>query len=230
MKVMLLEDVYNLGRAGDVKKVANGYGRNYLIPQGLAVLATAGAVQQAESIRVEADKRRAILNNEMSAVAEQMTGLKLLFPARAGETGKLYGSITTAMIAEDLSEKLGLEIDKKQIHSQPLRQLGMHSVSIRLTIDVIPEVDVVIYREGESAESYMMAPEEIAAEASPLAQIEAEEEAIAEAGAETEAEIEAALEEADLGTEVEAEAEAEVEVEAEAEASEEEEEENEEAA
>ena len=207
MKVLLLEDVYNLGRAGDVKKVANGYGRNYLIPQGLAVLATAGAIQQAESIRVEADKRRAILNNEMSGVAEQMAGLQLLFPARAGETGKLYGSVTTAMIAEELTEKLGIEIDKKQIHSQPLRQLGMHEVGIRLTIDIIPDVTVVIYREGESAEAYMMAPEEIAAEASPLAQIEAEEEAIAEAGAETEAEIETALEEAHLIEETETEAE-----------------------
>jgi large subunit ribosomal protein L9 len=231
MKVLLLEDVYNLGRAGDIKKVANGYGRNYLIPQGLAVLATAGAIQQAESIREDANKRRALLNNEMSGVAEQLADVKLLFPARAGETGKLYGSVTTAMIAEDLTEKLGIEIDKKQIHSQPLRQLGMHQVNVRLTIDIIPEVDVVIYREGESPDSYMMAPEEIAAEASPLAQIEAEEDAIAEAGAETEAEIEAALEEADLieeteealpEAEVEVEAEAEVEAEPQAEASEEE--------
>lgn len=190
MKVMLLEDVYNLGRAGDVKKVANGYGRNYLIPQGLAVLATAGAIQQAERIREEANLRRAQLNNEMSGVADQLADVQLLFPARAGETGKLYGSVTTAMIAEELTEKLGIEIDKKQIHSQPLRQLGMHQVSVRLTIDIIPEVSVVIYREGESPENYMIAPEEVAAEASPLAQIEAEEEEIAEAEAAMEAEAE----------------------------------------
>ena len=194
MKVLLLEDVYNLGRAGDVKKVANGYGRNYLIPQGLAMLATAGAIQQAGRIREDANTRRDILNNEMSGVAEQMAGVQLLFPARAGETGKLYGSVTTAMVADELTEKLGIEIDKKQIHAQPLRQLGMHEVGIRLTIDIIPEVTVVIYREGEPPENYMMTPEEIAADASPLSQVEAEEEEIAEVEADMETEMEAEIE------------------------------------
>jgi large subunit ribosomal protein L9 len=162
MKVLLLKDVYNLGRAGEIKKVANGYGRNYLIPQGLAVLATPGALSQAERIKAEADKRRSILNEEMAGVAEKLVDVQLLFAARAGETGKLYGSVTTQMLADGLTEELGVQITKRQIDSQPLRMLGMHTVKVRLTIDLIPEFSVVVYREGESAESYMIAAEELA--------------------------------------------------------------------
>jgi len=150
MKVLLLQDVYKLGRAGDVKRVANGYGRNYLIPQGLAVLATPGAMVQAEQIRQEADKKRAILNKEMSGVAGQLEGVTLTFPARASETGRLYGSINTRMIAETVSEKAGVEITHRQIDSQPLRMIGEHIVAIRLTVDLIPEIKVIVYREGES--------------------------------------------------------------------------------
>ncbi len=150
MKVLLLKDVYKLGRAGDVKRVANGYGRNYLIPQGLAVLATAGAVKQAGQIREEASARRQELNKEMSGVAEQLAGVLLTFPAKASETGKLYGSITTQMIAEALSEKASVEISRRQIDSQPLRNLGEHTVQVRLTVDLVPEVTVIVHREGES--------------------------------------------------------------------------------
>ena len=156
MKVLLLEDVYNLGRAGEIKKVANGYGRNYLIPQGLAVLATPGALAQAHHIQEEADLRRSILNKEMSVVADKLEGVRLEFPARAGETGKLYGSITTQMISDGLTERLGVEINKRQIDSQPLRLLGLHKVKVRLTIDLIPEFDVVVFREGESPENYLV--------------------------------------------------------------------------
>ncbi|MEX1246865.1 MAG: 50S ribosomal protein L9 [Anaerolineales bacterium] len=165
MQVLLLEDVYKLGRAGQVKKVASGYGRNFLIPQGLAVPATKGAVNQADRIAAEADKKRTALNAEMSKVSEKFTGLQLLFPAHAGETGKLYGSITTQMITDQLNEKLGLQLDKRQIQSQPLRLLGMHRAAVRLTVDVIPHFEIVVYREGESPENYMVAAEQLAAAA-----------------------------------------------------------------
>ena len=189
MKVLLLQDVYNLGRAGEVKKVANGYGRNYLIPQGLAVLATAGALAQAERIQTEADERRNLLNQEMSGVAEKLRTVQLVFPARAGETGKLYGSITTQMLADNLTEELGTEITKRQIDSQPLRLLGMHKVKVRLTIDLIPEFDAVVYREGESPENYMVDAEDLASDDYEEFE-ETEEEAAAE-----EAPIEAVAEE-----------------------------------
>lgn len=165
MNVLLLQDVYKLGRAGQIKKVANGYGRNYLIPQGLAIPATPHAVKMAERIAANADKQRSTQNAEATALAEKIKGVQLLFPARAGETGKLYGSITTQQVADQLGEKLGVQLDKRQIHSQPLRLLGMHKVSVRLTLDVIPEFDVVVYREGESPENYMVAAQELAAAA-----------------------------------------------------------------
>jgi large subunit ribosomal protein L9 len=149
MKVLLLKDVYKLGRAGDVKKVADGYGRNFLIPQGLAVLATSGALKQVEQIRSRAAEVRAQANQEMSGVAVQLTDLVLTFPAKAGETGKLYGSITPSMIADAIKEKTGVEISRRQMDSEPLRTLGEHTVHIRLTLDLIPEVTVIVYREGE---------------------------------------------------------------------------------
>ena len=199
MKVLLIEDVYNLGRAGEIKKVANGYGRNYLLPQGLAVLATPQALKNVEHIKESANKRRAVLNQEMSGVAENMVDMRLEFPARAGETGKLYGSVTTIMIAEALSEKLGVEISKRQIDSQPLRLLGMHTVKVRLTIDLIPDVDIVVYREGEPVENYLVSAEELAAQSDEAdgyveAEFEAEE---PEAEAEEEESAAEAVEEAE---------------------------------
>lgn len=149
MKVLLLKDVYKLGRAGDVKRVADGYGRNYLLPHGLAVLATPSALKQADHIRVEATQRRQALNQELGSVADQLNGMVLTFPARASETGKLYGSITTQMIAEAISKKLGMEITRRQIDIQPVRNLGEHKTHVRLTVDLIPEVLVIVHREGE---------------------------------------------------------------------------------
>ena len=150
MKVLLLKDVYKLGRAGDVKRVADGYGRNFLLPQGLAVLATPGAIKQADHIRHEADKSRQALNQEMSGVADQLNGMVVAFPARASETGKLYGSITAQMMAEAISKKAGVEVTRRQIDVQPIRSLGEHKVHVRLTVDLIPEVSVLVHREGES--------------------------------------------------------------------------------
>jgi large subunit ribosomal protein L9 len=150
MKVLLLKDVYKLGRAGDVKRVADGYGRNYLLPQGMAILATPEALKMAERVREKANIQRAIVNQEMDAVAKQITGLTLIFPAKASETGKLYGSITTQMIAEAIKAKADVEIARRQIDSQPLRMLGEYKVPIRLTVDLIPTIDVIVHREGEA--------------------------------------------------------------------------------
>jgi large subunit ribosomal protein L9 len=161
MKVLLIKDVYKLGRAGDIKKVATGYGRNYLIPQGLAVLATPGALKQVDHIREQAETKRAIENKELSGLAKQLSKLQLVFPVKAGETGKLYGSVTTQMLSEAIQEKLGVEIERHQIDTQPIRTLGVHKVNIRLTIDLIPEMTVLVHREGESPESALaFVPEE----------------------------------------------------------------------
>jgi large subunit ribosomal protein L9 len=149
MKVLLLKDVYKLGRAGDVKKVADGFGRNFLLPQGLAVLATPGALRQASKIREEAAAARAVLNQEMSGIAKILDGVYLAFPARAGETGKLYGSITHHMVADVIQEKFGVEITRRHMDFEPIRTLGEHKIHIRLTMDLVPELTVVVHREGE---------------------------------------------------------------------------------
>ena len=151
MKVLLIKDVYKLGRAGDIKKVASGYGRNYLIPQGLAVLATANALKEADHIRETAAQQRAILNKEMSGIAEILSSTVLTFNAKAGETGKLYGSITSQMIVDGIKEKSGIEIDRRDIESDPIRSLGEHAIIVRLTMDLIPEIKVLVLGEGESA-------------------------------------------------------------------------------
>ncbi len=149
MKVMLIKDVYKLGRAGDIKKVADGYGRNYLLPQGMAVLATAGAIRQAEKIRETATKYRATLNNEMGVVADVLKGVALAFSSKAGETGKLYGSVTTQNIVDGIKSKTGIEIKRQQVDIQPIRELGEFTAHIRLTMDLVPEIRVIVYREGE---------------------------------------------------------------------------------
>lgn len=169
MKVLLLKDVYKLGRAGDVKKVADGYGRNFLLPQGMAVLATPNALKQAEKIKAEAIKQRAALNQEMSAIAQVLGGLTLGFPAKAGETGKLYGSITAEDVATAIKARTNVEIKRQQIDMQPIRSLGEHPIHVRLTMDLIPELTVVVYREGEADPTLQAAP----APAEPAAEQEA---------------------------------------------------------
>ncbi|HEY57366.1 MAG TPA: 50S ribosomal protein L9 [Anaerolineae bacterium] len=194
MKVVLLKDVPKLGRAGEVKKVANGYGRNYLIPQGLAILATPEALQRAASIKRKADAERAKLNRELSGLAERIQGLTLYFPVRASEQGKLYGSVSTQMVADSINEQLALgedeAISRRQVEMQPIRFLGVYQVPVRLTLDLVPEVRVVVYREGEAPptdeELLAAAAEAEAAERAAEEAEKAEEEAPPAAGEGTE--------------------------------------------
>jgi len=151
MKVLLLKDVYKLGHAGDVKKVADGYGRNFLLPQGLAVLATPGALKTVERIREKAAVERAALNQEMSGIAEKLTNVELQFYSKAGETGKLYGSITSQMVVDELNKKAGTSLSKHQIESGPIRTLGEHLATVRLTVDLTPKIKIFVNREGEAA-------------------------------------------------------------------------------
>src|SRR4030043_85104 len=193
MKVLLLKDVYKLGRAGDVKRVADGYGRNYLLPHGMAVLATTEALKMTERIREKANIQRAIVNQEMDTVAKQIAGLTLVFSIRSSETGKLYGSVTTQMIADSIKAKSGVEVARRQIDSQPLRMLGEYKVHVRLTVDLIPTIDVIVYREGEAYAATgptkaftLVEEEEEVVEPEPAAEPEAESEAESESETETE--------------------------------------------
>ena len=150
MRVLLIKDVYKLGRAGEVKKVAAGYGRNYLIPQGYAIPATPGAMSQADRIMVKATERRAVLNEELGSVAEVLNGKTLTFAVKAGETGRLYGSVSDEDIVEAIAANFEIEVEKRQVETEPLRQLGTFKVPVHLTMDLIPEIEIVIHREGEA--------------------------------------------------------------------------------
>ncbi len=153
MRVLLIKDVYKLGRAGDVKKVADGYGRNFLLPQKLAVLATPGAMKTAEKVRSQGEIQRAALNSELKDLADHINGVVLTFAVKAGETGKLYGSITTQDVASAIQEQTRYEVKRQQIDMQPIRELGEHKAHVRLTIDLMPEIKILVHREGEAAEA-----------------------------------------------------------------------------
>jgi large subunit ribosomal protein L9 len=169
MKVLLVKDVYKLGHAGDVKRVADGYGRNFLLPQGLAVLATPGALKQVDRLRSQAAVRRAAQNEELSGVAGTLNGLALSFAAKAGETGKLYGSITAQDIAEAIEKKTGFPAKRQQVDVQPVRTLGEHPAHLRLTMDLVPEIKVFVYREGEADPTVAHAEAPAAAKPAPEA-------------------------------------------------------------
>ncbi len=147
MKVLLKEDVDNLGYAGEVYDVADGYGRNYLIPQGMAVKASPNVMKQAEAWRKKAEARRAELRAEHEELSARIEETKLVFTARAGDTGKLYGSITTSQVTDALNETLGTDIDRRKVGIEPLRQLGEHQVIVRLSADFQPHVTVRIESE-----------------------------------------------------------------------------------
>jgi large subunit ribosomal protein L9 len=150
MKVLLIKDVYKLGRAGDVKKVADGYGRNFLLTQKLAVLATPGAMKTAEKIRSQGEVKRTALNSELKDLADHVNGVLLTFTAKAGETGKLYGSITTQDVATAIQEQTHYEVKRQQIDMQPIREVGEFKAHVRLTIDLVPEIKIIVHREGEA--------------------------------------------------------------------------------
>jgi large subunit ribosomal protein L9 len=148
MQVLLLQEVEQLGQTGDVKKVADGYARNYLIPRGLAVVATKGAIKQVELQQKAETRRQAQELSEAQALAQVLDGQSVAFQARAGEADRLYGSITSANIAEALEEKTGQEVDKRKIElEEPLKELGTHAVTIRLATEAEAKVTVVIERE-----------------------------------------------------------------------------------
>lgn len=149
MQVLLIRDVDQLGHAGEVKRVADGYARNYLFPRGLAMPATAGAIKQAEQFTQAKARRKEKALTEAQALAQALDGTMVSFHARAGESERLYGSITNANIADALKEKTGLEVDKRKIDlEEPLKELGTHAVTIRLAPEAEAKVIVVIEREA----------------------------------------------------------------------------------
>jgi large subunit ribosomal protein L9 len=147
MKVILLHEVEHVGEIGDVVEVADGYGRNYLLPRGLAIAATARNSRQLAHEQHLRENRIARVRLEAATLAEKLQALKFSFARKAGDEGKLFGSVTTIDIAEQLKEA-GFSIDRRNIQlDQPLRSLGEFAVPIRLPASVSADVKVTIVAE-----------------------------------------------------------------------------------
>ncbi|HEX6257265.1 MAG TPA: 50S ribosomal protein L9 [Euzebyales bacterium] len=145
MKLILKRDVANLGEAGDVVDVADGYGNNYLMPRGLAMRATKGAMADAEAITRARRKREARNVAEAQSQRAELERRPVTVRANAGEDGTLYGSIGTTAIARAVSEQLGVAIDRRKISlDRPLKELGEHQVPVRVHRDVTAQVRVVV--------------------------------------------------------------------------------------
>lgn len=158
MKVILLDYVYKHGVAGEVIDVADGFARNYLIPRKLAVKATSGELKRAANLREQAAARRAALESRLNELAREIDGVELFFERRAAATGKLFGSVTTQEIADALMEKSGVDINRRRISQQPLREIGTHEVPVRLGTEISPNLKITIVREGE-LKTYLAARE-----------------------------------------------------------------------
>lgn len=151
MKVLLTQDVKDLGKVGQVKEVADGYARNYLIPKGLAIAATETQLKKVAEQQAVQARQQAKAEKEARKLAERIAGTSVTFKVRVGEQQRLYGSITSADIADALSRKLGSEIDKRRIElDEPLKHLGTFKVPVRLARDVVPQATVVIEQEGKA--------------------------------------------------------------------------------
>jgi len=151
MKVVLLEDLPGKGKAGEIKEVSKGYARHFLLPRGLAVLATPTVIKQVES-RLEKEKlEESIDHDKLVELAQQIEGREIHFRARMGTGERLFGSITAADIAEELGQAIGSVIDKKKIDiGESLRKTGSYEVAVKLASDINPQITVVIEEEKET--------------------------------------------------------------------------------
>jgi large subunit ribosomal protein L9 len=151
MQVLLIKNVEGLGRTGDIKEVAGGYAHNFLFARKLAVPVTEGAIRQAE-ITKDADKRRKERKaNEAKSLANLLEGKTVVFTARAGEGDRLYGSITSADIADKLSHAIGHEVDRRIIEIEhPIKTLGEHRVSVKTGPGASATVCVRVERSAEA--------------------------------------------------------------------------------
>ena len=148
MKILLRADVENLGKKGDLVDVADGYARNYLVPRGLALKASRGAQKQADAMRRNREAREARDRDAAQALAAQFDGRTITIKARAGGEGRLFGSVTSADIADAVQKQTGAELDRRKIAlDEPLKELGSAELQVRLH----PEVTATLLVEVEAA-------------------------------------------------------------------------------
>jgi len=152
MKVLLIQSVKDVGKPGDIKDVADGYARNFLIPRGLATVANATAVKQARTQREVEARRESKFASENQSLAARLGETQVTLRAKTGAQGRLYGAITAADIASALEEKLGQAVDRRRIElDEPIRTLGEHKVPIRIARDLVPQVTVNVESEAPSS-------------------------------------------------------------------------------
>jgi large subunit ribosomal protein L9 len=145
VKVILNQEVRGVGSPGDVVEVAGGYGRNYLLPRNLARPATKGAIREAENIRARRQAREMATLEQAQTMASHLASVRVTIPAKAGPEGRLFGSITSQQVAEAIQNAARTNIDRRRIHlDAPLKQTGVHRLSIRLHPEVEANVDVEI--------------------------------------------------------------------------------------
>lgn len=145
MEVLLVKDVKRLGKAGEVKKVADGFARNYLIARGLAVIATEGAKRSTEIQKAIEEQRDERVRTDSTAFAERLGEISIVFRVKASEKGRLYGSVTAADIAVEIEKQTGHPIDKRKVElGEPIHILGTHKVPVHLMPNLAPEVNVVV--------------------------------------------------------------------------------------
>ncbi|MSQ24330.1 MAG: 50S ribosomal protein L9 [Chloroflexi bacterium] len=148
MKVVLRREVPELGQIGEVKEVADGYARNYLIPRGFAIAATTGALAAVEARKGAERRQRERVDEERHALAQQLEGTTVVIHARAGARGRLHGSITPTQIAEALTEAVGHPVDRREIEaSEPIRQVGQHTIVVRLARTLSAKVTISVEAE-----------------------------------------------------------------------------------
>ncbi len=145
MKVILRVDVANVGRKGDVLDVSNGFARNYLVPKGLALKATDGALAQATAMRRARDLKEARDRERAEEIARKLTPMVIRIPARAGSEGRLFGSVTATDLAEAVQTQTGITVDRRRIHlDDPIKSIGTHEVAVRLHTDVEARLQVEV--------------------------------------------------------------------------------------
>jgi len=148
MRVIFLADVPKVARAGEIKEVADGYGRNFLIPKNLAMLASSPTINNVEIQRRIKANEAAGLEKEVLQLASQLEDREVIIKARVGAKDRIYGSITSADIASELENTAGLVVDKRKIElTEPIRQLGSYEVAIRLAKDTVPKIKVTVAQE-----------------------------------------------------------------------------------
>ncbi len=149
MQVLLVKDVPGIGKAGQTKNVADGHARNYLLPRGLAIVATTGAVKQAEALKLTAAKREAQTLQEAQTLAGALNAIHMTFQVKAGANDRLFGAITAADIAGRLQKEHQINIDKRKIElDHPIKDLGQRGVPIKLHPEVTAQLQVMVEREA----------------------------------------------------------------------------------